>query len=226
MDSLEDKNKNNIPYKEIKINNLTKKIIYEQMDKCICNIKNKDNENITGFFALINYPDKLNLLPVLILDGNILKDKNIIKNKNIEFSLNKDKKLYSIIIDNDSRISYYNKRNDIAIIEIKMNDGLNIHSFLKIDYIIIQDSITKGYKNQPIYLLYFSNNDKAEFCLEKIETIYKNNYKFIHTWSNNFKSSFCTIINLKTNEIIGINKGKKNNKKVLRFGIFIKLLIK
>ena len=39
------------------------------MDKCICNIKNKDNENITGFFALINYPDKLNLLPVLIIDG-------------------------------------------------------------------------------------------------------------------------------------------------------------
>jgi hypothetical protein len=225
MDSLEDKNKNNIPYKEIKINNLTKKIIYEQMDKCICNIKNKDNENITGFFALINYPDKLNLLPVLIIDGNILKDKNIIKNNKIEFSLNKDKKMYSILIDNDSRISYYNKRNDIAIIEIKMNDGLNIHSFLKIDYIIIQDSITKGYKNQPIYLLYFSNNEKAEYCLGKIETIYKNQYIFIHTCSNNFNSSFCPIINIKTNEIIGINKGNNNSNKVLRFGIFIKILI-
>ena len=53
------------------------KIITQQMIKSVCIIKNSSNVYGTGFFCLIPFPDKRNLLPVLITNNHIINEKDI-----------------------------------------------------------------------------------------------------------------------------------------------------
>ena len=48
----------------------SKKII-EQMEKAICQIK-IENMQTTGFFCRIPFPDKSNMLPVLITNNHVI----------------------------------------------------------------------------------------------------------------------------------------------------------
>ena len=68
----------------------TKEII-EQMEKCICKIK-VGQEQGTGFFCKIPFPDKNNMLPVFITNNHLINEKILNKDDgNIEFMIKEEK---------------------------------------------------------------------------------------------------------------------------------------
>ncbi len=98
----------------------TKKIL-DQMEKCICKIKNKKGRG-TGFFCKISYENKT--IPVLITNYHII-DENILKeSKLINITLNDDEKDINIKIDG-KRLIYTSEKYDTTIIEIKSNDNVS-----------------------------------------------------------------------------------------------------
>ena len=52
------------------------KIIIKQMEWCICNIKCNKNKG-TAFFTKIPFPDKKNLMPVLVTNNHILGEESL-----------------------------------------------------------------------------------------------------------------------------------------------------
>ena len=94
------------------------KIILRQAEETICLIKCNDVRYGTGFFCLIPFPDKVNLLPVLITNNHVLDRNNILKDKKIKFSIDNGKIEKEIII-NETRKTYTNREYDITIVEMK-----------------------------------------------------------------------------------------------------------
>ena len=138
MNSIED---NNL-FKNQDISKEEKKKIKEQMNNSICKIKRKDGKYSTGFFLTIKFPDMLNLLNVLIIDYNILEKYGQIKEQKIIVKLNENEKEFEIFIDQSRKFFIYKYLN-IAIIEIKKSDELNIKSFLKINEDIYLNNINE-----------------------------------------------------------------------------------
>ena len=137
----------------------TEKILY-QMNKCVCKIY-KEGEG-TGFFTKVPFNSKL--LPVLITNNHILGENDISNNSIITLSLNYDKIIKTIIINND-RKTYTNKVLDITIIEIKGNiDNLN-NEYIDLDDDIINyfnltnnkniSILNNKYSNKSIYTLHY-----------------------------------------------------------------------
>ena len=80
--------------------------------------------------CIIPFPDKLQLLPVLITNGHVVSSNDILNNNKIKFKLNSES--FEIILDETRKI--YNDENyDITMIEIKKSDKLKTNSFLEID---------------------------------------------------------------------------------------------
>ena len=80
--------------------------------------------------CIIPFPDKLQLLPVLITNDHVVSSNDIMNNKKIKFKLNSES--FEIILDETRKI--YNDENyDITMIEIKKSDKLKTNSFLEID---------------------------------------------------------------------------------------------
>ena len=63
--------------------------ILEQMRNCICLINCKKGGNGTGFFCKIPFPDKYNLLPVLITNNHVLEQKDISNGEEIKILMKK-----------------------------------------------------------------------------------------------------------------------------------------
>ena len=90
--------------------------INEQMDTNVCKII-KEKSTGTGFLCIIPFPNKLNLLPVLITCNHILGEKDLMEGKEIKLEINNKIKKLSI---NNSRKIYTDEKNcDITIIELK-----------------------------------------------------------------------------------------------------------
>ena len=106
-----------------------KKII----EKVICRII-LDKKTLNGFLCNIPFPDSKNLLPVLIINDNILENSSESSIQKINLTLYDDpNKIYSITIEEKRKIYIDNKENNkMTIIEIKDKDGLDIESFLEI----------------------------------------------------------------------------------------------
>ena len=199
------------------------KKITEQIEKCSCIIECDEGKG-TGFFCLIPFPNKKNLLPVLMTNNHVLSEKNLIKGNKIYIKMN-NKKFYILI---DSRKVYTNEQYDITIIEIKKNENeeLNVNSFLEID-----DSIQSNYgydyfKEKSIYLIHYpKSNNLAEFAVGKIINISLDTDTIQHNCHTEKGSSGCPILDLETNKIVGIHKGydKNKNKNV---GTLIKIPLK
>ena len=131
--------------------------ITEQMKKSVCKICLNNGAKGTGFFCKIPFPDKYNLLPVLITNNHII-DKSFLdysKKENINLNINNNEKIIPFDIEN--RITYNNQEYDITIIEIKENkeNKDNIINFLDLDEIIEKEGSDNLYKDQSIYLLHY-----------------------------------------------------------------------
>ena len=121
-----------------------KAIIDEQMQKSLCKIKINTIIKGTGFFCLIPFPDRCNLLPVIITSSNVLTEHDINIGKTIELLIkNLEESVYiNMTVD---RKTYTNTKIGITIIEIKQNE-LNVNNFLEIDDQIYSDKLNNGKK--------------------------------------------------------------------------------
>ena len=199
------------------------KFIMEQMDKNICKIKCKCGEYGTGFFCLIPFPDKLNLLPVLITNNHILEENDITQGKIIEFSISNDKYFFRIVIDN-LRKKYTNKDYDVTFIEIYKNDGLNINLFLDIDDMIYKDNSKELYNGKSVYLLHYPFGTNVEYSFGKITNI-ENNGIIKHLCQTQKGSSGSPILNYLNLKVMGIHSGYEKGDN-MNLGFFIKKPIK
>ena len=186
--------------------------IHEHMNKNTLRIKIKDDINIIGFFCVIPFPDVLNKLNVLITLNNIFQSQKVDK---IELIFNNGK-IHELLIDK-SRKSYFDDKNNIAIIEIKKKDGFSFDSFFEIDYLYINRT-KPFYENKSIYTIYFQNNQKAEYSLGKIKNFFNNTFEHSCLGSNG-----SPIISKDNYEVIGINK---QNEKNINYGLIFKEAIK
>ena len=92
------------------------------MKKYIFKIKIGQTQG-TGFFCKIPFPDKDNILPVLITNNHII-NKNILnrKDEKINLDIKGEKDIKTINLNN--RFKYTNEEHDITIIEIKEGDKI------------------------------------------------------------------------------------------------------
>ena len=89
------------------------KVIISQMENCICKIVKDNGQKGTGFFCNIPFPDKNNLLNVLITNNHILHGNDIKNDKIIKFIMyNKGQNIAKEIkIDNcRKKINNFKKR--------------------------------------------------------------------------------------------------------------------
>ena len=188
-----------------------KKII-EQMEKNICKIK-IDNEQGTGFFCKIPFPDKNHLLPVFITNNHIINEEALNKNDIIiTISIREKEKIKEINLNN--RIKYTNKHFDTTIIELKEKD--EIKDYLEIDDIILDDILynknnNKEYEDKTAYIIqYPKGNLSVSYGILRTK-LSKNNFNFNHLCSTENESSGSPIQNL-NNKVIGIHtQGGKEN---------------
>ena len=134
----------------------TRKIIF-QMEKCICKIYQNGKKG-TGFFCKIPFPDKNNLLSVLITNNHILSQKDIEDNKIIKLTMysseeNKNIEKEIKIDESRKRYTYINDEEglDFTIIEIKpIKDKIN--NYLEIDDEILELESTQLMKHLFCFL--------------------------------------------------------------------------
>ena len=181
------------------------KKITEQMEKNICKIK-IGNEQGTGFFCLIPFPDNKNMLPVFITNNHIINKEFLYKKDNI-ISIDIEEEENTREINLNERMKYTNEEIDITIIEIKKED--NIKNYLELDEKILIIQYPKG---------------KLSVSLGIIDNIYEDKkYNFIHKCSTEGGSSGSPILSL-NNKVLGIHKeGVYNN---FNKGAFLNYAIK
>ena len=195
-------------------------IILKQMKEGICKICLEDGNLGTGFFCKIPFPDKQNLLPVLITNNHIIDENYINEGKNINIKRNIDKSQKQIKIKN--KLIYTNHNYDVTIIEIKPNKE-NIDYFLELDEIVFNANYI-DYIGKSIYILQYP-------CINDVQRaavsygILKNRfedltYNFKHYCCTEYGSSGSPILNLNNNKIIGIHK-QKEDKKEYNIGSFL-----
>ena len=199
--------------------------INKQMVESICCIKLSKGHG-TGFFCLIPFPNRLNMLPVLITNNHVLKEENISLGNIIKFHINQDKIDRTICIDSSRKV-YTSKKDkyDITIIEIKPSDNLNIKKFLEIDDYVYEDLPNNQYDKTDVYLLHYPSNQEVSYSTGGIKCVMNDNYNIIHYCQSTFGSSGGPIINLINFKVIGVHKGA-SSKSNYNYGTFIKEPIK
>ena len=182
----------------------TKKIM-EQMEKNICKIRIGDQQG-TGFFCKIPFPDENNMLPVLITNNHIINYELLYKENStitISSTLFENK-----ILNLNDRIKHTNQEYDTTIIEIKETD--KIENYLELDDYILDDIINSE-NNNDIYIektLYIIQYPEGHLSASYgiLETINnEKKYYFYHKCSTKDGSSGSPILNL-NNKIIGIHR--------------------
>ena len=182
--------------------------IKNQMRKNICKII-LGKEQGTGFFCKIPFPDKYNMLPVLITNNHII-DQKLLYRDNAEIPLIIQEKNKTTKINLNDRMKYTDKDYDITIIEIQEND--NINNYLELDDKIIEDidKINDNYLNsqyigRTLYIIHYPGGIlSASFgILDQIPEDEKHN--FYHKCKTKDGSSGSPILK-ENNKVIGIHK--------------------
>ena len=194
-----------IPYENIEE-------ILNQMNKNICMIKTENGKQGTGFFCKIPFPNKENLLPVLMTNNHIINQDLLLgDNKIITLLIKNDPKVKIINLNN--RIKYTNTEYDITIIELKEED--DIQNFLELDNNILNNILDYNdnynsnniFIKETIYLLQYPEG-KLSVSFGLLDGILSDNkFSFNHSCSTKSGSSGSPIINLSTKKLIGIHKG-------------------
>ena len=203
-----------------------KKII-EQMERNICKV-NIGEEQGTGFFCKIPFPNQDKILPVIITNNHVINRDALNKDK-IELGIKNEETMKVIKLNN--RMKYINEEYDITIIEIKEED--NINNYLELDDLIINEIINNQnkneiYKNEAIYIIQYPENKLLSVSYGILDNIYEDKkYNFKHKCNTKGGSSGSPLLNINNNKIIGIHKegNKQYNGTFLNYPIkeFIKL---
>ena len=189
------------------------KIILNQLQQSVIKIKNGD---IIGSGFLCSIPFHNKALPAIITNDHILNENDISIGKKINFTLNNDKNKFVIFIGEKRKV-YTNKYYDIAIIEIKNIDGLDISSFLEVDQNIFNVE-EKNLGGIPIYLLSYPYGKESILSIGTIINL--NIYNIAHSCSTCASCSGGPIINLNNYKVVGVQvkKAKYN----YNLGVFLK----
>ena len=185
------------------------KLILSQMENCICKIVKDNGQKGTGFFCNIPFPDKNNLLNVLITNNHILNENDIKNDKIIKLIMyNKGQNIAKEIEIDDSRkkLTIFKKEEgiDVTIIEIKPNKD-NINNFLDIDDKILElDCIRKS-----IYILHYPE-DKRLVSYGLMKDVLDGK-KINHYCNTKAGSSGSPILSLNNFKVIGVHYGGSNN---------------
>ena len=134
------------------------------MEKNIYKIKVGNDEG-TGFFCKVPFPDQNNILKVLITANHVLYDKTLYnEEESISILINEEKQERLLSLSN--RIKYSSWDYDISIIEIKEEDKINNYSYLELDDKILDDILNNN------------NNNEMEEYKDIAIYILQNHYKF------------------------------------------------
>ena len=193
------------------------KIIYSQMIECVCKVYLPYGEFGTGFFVKI--PCKNKMIPTLISSNYVLNKYNLHNGNEIHLSLEEDKKI-TLIKLNDKNIIYTNKELDITIIEIIEKDYKKDISFLELDDIVEKNNIPdEYYRTENIYMIQYNEKEVglSYGFIKKLD-----NKKIIHTCCFRRGSSGSPILNSSTQKVIGIHTGSTQYD---NFGFLIKYAI-
>ena len=184
--------------------------IIEQMAKDICKI-NISEEQGTGFFCKIPFPNKDNMLPVLITNNHVINN-NILNSNNakIPFIIKDD--INKIKINLKNRKKYTNEKYDITIIEIKEEDGIN--DYLELDDKIINDIISNKNENlisekETIYIIHYPEGELSVSYGIFLDKHQDQKYNFAHKCATRRGSSGSPILNMK-NKVFGVHKEGAN----------------
>ena len=197
--------------------------IIEQSKNNILKIINQKEEVGTGFFCLIPFPDKLNLLPTLITNNHVLNESDIEIGKIIKFS--SEEKEYQIEIDNHRRCYTNKEEYDTTIIEMKLEDGINSNKFLEVDEDMFDINTKEIFTKKTVYIMHYPNGQQNEISFGKIKDISLDNINIVHLCSTSPGSSGGPILNQINYKVIGIHKGAQENKN-LNLGTLLQLPIK
>ena len=191
-------------------------IILNQMKNSICKIEGK--EIGTGFFCKINYQEKI--IPVLITNAHILDKEFINLNKKVKISINDNKNIETMNID-ENDIIYISPITNYDIIIIRLKENNEFNTYLELDESIFNNSSENIYENNSFYLLHYSKGEKACISYGNGITKIKDNKNIIYKCDINSSSSGAPILNLNSNKVIGIHKGNYINKES-NIGTFLK----
>ena len=215
-----DKNITNLP---IPVSIKGTETILEQMKNYVCKIHKTDGTKGTGFFCKIPYPDKDNLLTVLITNNHILSSEDLKKEKTILISMNDEKTFKSIKLDK-FRIAISLKKYDITFIEINQKD--EIKYFLEIDNKIIENQNNNIYNDiyyqKSIYILNYSEEKNIEASYGLLKEI---NGNLINHFSNTKEGSSGSppILLLDNFKLIGVHCGSSKSFKCNK-GVLLRIL--
>ena len=183
----------------------TDKII-QQMKTCICKVYGQKIG--TGFFCKINYQNKT--IPVLMTNYHILSDEYLEKNKFAKISIN-DEQIFEVINVEEKSILFSSKDDKYDIMIIKINEENAKFNYLELDNNLFNANSEYLYENKSIYILHYPNGENISvsfgYGIKKLDKYY-----ITHLCSTEFCSSGSPILNLSSNKVIGIHKGKINNK--------------
>ena len=190
------------------------KTILRQMKKCICTMK-IENKVGTGFFCKIPV-EKNKTMKCLMTCNHVLEEKNYDEINEINLFLN-DEEEVKVIDLTVERKTYFNKVNDITLIQLIDDD--NINNFLELD-----NKLKKAYKDSSIYVIQYPNGKKATVSYGLLREI--NDYDMKHQCSTESGSSGSPILNLETNKVIGIHKSADSNTMHnFNYGTFLRELL-
>ena len=162
---------------EVKIN--------EQMKKFICKII-LNNKFGTGFICIIPFPDKFNLLPVLIMNKSVINKDELQRFKSLEITFDNDREEKIINITPERKI-YSSQKFDLTFIEIIPKiDGIN--KFLETNILEKSDieNLNLNYEKESKNMSYVLQYQNGINCVESHGIINKIEGDFIsHNCSEN-----------------------------------------
>lgn len=187
------------------------------MKTCICKLYLNDGIIGTGFFCRINSKDET--LTVLITNNHVIDEDIIKRRQTINLTINNDK-LEREISFRYKRKFYTNKTYDVTIIEIiEKKDG--IYNFLNLDNKINRNNFV--FSGRSIYNLHYPQGKYAAISFGEILGEGENIFQFKHSCSTTKGSSGSPILDLETNDVIGIhNFYYISRRKNYNGGIFLK----
>jgi len=202
------------------------KKILSTMEDYVYKIK-VENIKTFGFFCKIPLSNKNTTLYTLITNNTFINEElKQKKDAKIFIEFHKEKKIIEIMMKN--RKNYTSKKYNMAIIEIKKEDGIN--NYLELDEDLIK--IINGAKDEEITnkyidkLIYMINNQMGIFSVTFTKITNKeNNYNFWFELNKNLLTNGAPIFRLSKNKLIGIiNFSNYNN--ILNSGTFLNFPIK
>ena len=169
----------------------------------------------SGFFCKI-FTRKLSKFPVLITCHHLIDEEYINNNETLSFSFfREDKNIKRTINLKNGRIIYQDKKLDVTFIQIKKEDNLYIHSFLKMDYFI--DIKQYAQLKEKIYLYHYPKGEEIIHYSQGNIEILKGKNKYKAKYISYSGSSGAPIIDVRNNKVIGMHLGyyEKDEKRTI-----------